>query len=68
MIIKTRLPQLMADKKIRVISQLAKEVDLDRRTITALYDGTNKGIDYDTLLKLCIFFECGIGDLLYVEK
>jgi putative transcriptional regulator len=65
--IKNRLPQYMADKKIRSISQLAKVVDLDRRTITALYDETNKGIDYDTLMKLCTFFNCEIGDLLYIE-
>lgn len=66
--IKNRLPQLMADKKIRSISQLAKDVELDRRTITAIYDETNKGIDYDTLMKLCNFFNCEVGDLLYIER
>lgn len=66
-VIRNRLAQLMAEKKMRSISHLAKEVNLDRRTLTAIYDEKNKGIEYDTLIKLCNFFNCGIGDLLYLE-
>lgn len=66
--IKNRLPQFMAEKRIRSISQLAKSVELDRRTLTAIYDEKNKGIEYDTLIKLCTFFNCEIGDLLYLER
>lgn len=66
--IRNRLAQLMADKKMRSISQLAKFVDLDRRTLTAIYDEKNKGIDYDTLIKLCNHFKCDVGDILYFEE
>jgi putative transcriptional regulator len=65
--IRNNLAKLMADKKMRSISQLAKEVELDRRTLTAIYDEKNKGIDYDTLIKLCRYFQCGVGDLLEFE-
>ena len=57
----------MSDKKIRNISELARIVELDRRTLTAIYDEKNKGIDYDTLIKLCRYFQCGVGDLLEFE-
>lgn len=62
--IKSHLHELMAAKKIRSISSLAKEIELDRRTLTAMYDDKSKGVDYDTLIKLCRFFKCNVGDLL----
>jgi len=63
MIIK-KLHQIMSDRKIRNISELARETGLDRRTLTAIYDGKNKGVDYETLNKLCNYFECSIFDLI----
>ncbi len=65
--IRNNLSKLMSDKKIRNISELARIVELDRRTLTAIYDEKNKGIDYDTLIKLCRYFQCGVGDLLEFE-
>jgi len=66
--IKNRLSQFMADKKIRSISKLAVDIKLDRRTLTAIYDEKNKGIDYETLDKLCDYFDCSVGDLLIHVK
>ena len=65
--IKNNLSKLMSDRKIRNISELSRIVGLDRRTLTAIYDEKNKGIDYDTLIKLCRYFQCGVGDLLEFE-
>lgn len=59
-----KLHLIMSDRKIRNISELARETELDRRTLTAIYDGKNKGIDYETLNKLCNYFECSIFDLI----
>ena len=59
-----KLHQIMSDNKIRNISELARETELDRRTLTAIYDGKNKGVDYVTLNKLCKHFNCSISDLL----
>lgn len=59
-----KLHQIMSDRKIRNISELARETELDRRTLTAIYDGKNKGVDYVTLNKLCNYFDCTPGDLL----
>jgi putative transcriptional regulator len=66
--IRNKLAQFMADKKMRSINQLAKEIQLDRRTLSAIYDEKNKGIDYDTLIKLCRYFQCDVGDLLHYEE
>jgi len=54
----------MSDRKIRNISELARETELDRRTLTAIYDGKNKGVDYVTIDKLCSYFNCSLSDLL----
>lgn len=62
--IKNHLNKLMADKMIRNMSELARATNLDRRTLTAIYDGKNKGIDYPTLDSLCSYFGCSVGDLL----
>lgn len=59
-----KLHLIMSDRKIRNISELARETNLDRRTLTAIYDGKNKGMDYVTFDKLCNYFECSIGDLV----
>jgi putative transcriptional regulator len=67
--IKVNLSELMGKHKIKSFSSLEKETGITRKTLTKLYDGEGKGIDYDTLDKLCRFFNCAVGDLLeYVEK
>lgn len=65
--IKSRLHILMGEKKIRSIRQLSEETKISRLSLTKLYDGIGKGIDFDTLETLCNYFGCQIGDLLYLE-
>lgn len=62
--IKSYLPMLMAEKKIRSINKLAKITGVSAPALTRLYDGTNTRIDYSTIEALCNFFNCSIGDLL----
>jgi putative transcriptional regulator len=66
--IKSRLHILMGEKKIRSIRQLSEETKVSRLSLTKLYDGISKGIEFDTLETLCTFFGCEIGDLLYIER
>ena len=66
--IKSRLHILMGEKKIRSIRQLSEETKVSRLALTKLYDGVGKGIEWTTLETLCTFFQCDIGDLLYIEK
>ena len=65
--IKVRLSELMGLHKVKSFSYLEKETGITRKTLTKLYDGEGKGIDYDTLDKLCRYFNCKVGDLLEFE-
>ena len=65
--INSRLHILMGEKKIRSIRQLSEETNITRLSLTKLYDGNAKGIEFETLNKLCRYFQCGVGDLLEFE-
>lgn len=66
--VKSNLARLMADRKIRSISELARITGLNRRTLTNIYDDKSTGIDYATLDALCKFFQCDVGDILKYEE
>jgi putative transcriptional regulator len=63
-VIKSKLHEQMLKHKVRNISELARVTELDRRTLTNIWDEKNKRIDYETLNKLCEHFNCNVGDLL----
>lgn len=66
--IKSNLPILMAQKGCRILSKVSKATSISRTTLTAIYYGTCKGIQYETLNKLCVFFDCQVGDLLVYSQ
>lgn len=67
--IKSRLHNLMGENKIRSINQLSNDTGISRLTLTNIYNDAGKAIEYETMDKLCRFFNCAVGDLLeYVEK
>lgn len=49
-------------------SVVAETTGLGQKTLSALETGASKGIEFNTLLKLCDFFECTPGDLLSIEE
>jgi len=53
----------MGTKKIK-ISELARETNLNRNTITLLFKEEASRIDLETIDKLCKYFDCSISDLL----
>lgn len=61
--IKCHLSTLMGTKKIK-ISELARETNLNRNTITLLFKEEASRIDLETIDKLCKYFDCSISDLL----
>lgn len=66
--ITSNLSTYMGKKKIRSIRQLSEETKLTRLSLTKLYNGDAKGIEFNTLNALCKYFNCSVGDLLvYVE-
>jgi len=54
---------LMGIKRVKM-SELSKMADLDYKTIANLYHDKTKGIDFDTLNKICWALECNAHDLL----
>lgn len=66
--LKSNLHKLMGDRKIRTIKELSDATGITRKTLTRLYDDNGTAIEFETVIKLCSYFECGVGDLLYIEK
>jgi len=60
--IKNNLSTYMGYKRIK-ISELAKITGLRYNTVHNLYHDRTKGIDFETLNKLCFALECSPNDL-----
>ena len=60
------LSTLMGKKRV-TIQEVHNQTGLSRNTIANLYYDRATRIDYDTLTKLCVFFDCNVGDLLILS-
>ena len=58
---------MMGEKKIN-IAELAREIEVNRSTITLLYYEEAKRVEMEVLEKLCVYFDCTIADLLEFKK
>ena len=65
--IKCHLSRIMGEKKLK-ISDVAKEIGVNRGTITRLYQETAIRVEFEVLEKLCIYLNCEIGELLEVKS
>ena len=63
MMIKCHFSRLAGEKKAKV-QDVANATGIHRNTLTKLYRETTGGIDFETIEKLCNFFNCRVGDLL----
>ena len=61
-LIKCNLSRLMGEKKLK-ISDVARDTDLHRNTITLLYQETANRIDLEAVNELCRYFNVGVGEL-----
>lgn len=66
--ISTKALRVKMAEKFITISQLSKETGLSRTTLTAIYYEKAHGIQYNTLIALCLRFKCQPGDLIEVER
>lgn len=65
--IRPQLARLRAGFGKLTQSELAKRTGITQKQISALETGKTKGIEFETLAKLCDFFGCTPADLLAVE-
>ena len=61
--IRCHLARLMGEHKLR-IADVARETGLSRNTITLLYKETAQKVDLQVIDKLCLLFDCEVGELL----
>ncbi|MBM7424075.1 helix-turn-helix domain-containing protein [Spongiibacter marinus] len=61
--IRCHLARMMGEHKMR-IADVARETGLSRATVTLLYKETAQKVDLEALDKLCVLFNCDVGDLL----
>lgn len=62
-----RFVVLLGERKKR-ISDVARETGISRTTLTHLYYGDNRAISFETLSRLCGYFQCEVGDILIRRK
>jgi putative transcriptional regulator len=65
--IKCNLSRLMGEKKLK-ISDVARDTEINRGTITRLYQETAIRVEFDVLEKLCSYLDCDISELLELKK
>jgi len=62
--IRFRLSEIMGERKISNLSEIARRAGVSRLTIKALYDEEAQGIKWSTLNGLCRALNCQPGELL----
>jgi len=60
--IKCHLSRLMGERKLK-ISDVAKDTNINRGTLTRLYHETYSRIEKDAINTLCVYFDCKIEEL-----
>lgn len=66
--LKNNLRLLMAKNGIRTMVELEEKSGVSRQVLDRFEKNKSKRLDYETIVKLCNFFDCEVGDLLYVDK
>ncbi len=61
--IKCHLARMMGERKLR-IADVIRETGLSRNTVTLLYKETAQKVDLEAIDKLCVLFNCQVGELL----
>ncbi|MFV5524722.1 helix-turn-helix transcriptional regulator [Acinetobacter variabilis] len=65
--IKSNLAVLLAERKMRV-ADLVKETGINKSTLYKLYNDESVRIDFETIDKICLALNVGVGDLLLFRK
>jgi putative transcriptional regulator len=65
--LKNNLRLFMAKKGVRTMVELEEKSGVSRQVLDRLEKNKSKRLDFDTVTKLCMFFECEVGDLFYLE-
>ncbi|MFD0952986.1 helix-turn-helix domain-containing protein [Virgibacillus natechei] len=61
------LYSLMARKRVRTVSEVAQETNISGKALYKIINGQTRRIDFETIAKLCEYFNCETGDLIVFE-
>lgn len=56
------LPEILGKRRLK-IAKVAADTGISRTTLTSLYYDTGKGVQFETINRLCIYLNIGIGEL-----
>ena len=65
--IKCHLSKLMGEKRLK-ISDVSKDLDINRGVITRLYNETAIRVDLEVVSQLCEYLDCDVSDLFSYEN
>lgn len=66
--IKNHLSKLMGERRYTIVD-VAKKTGMSTSTISNLYNEKVKRLDFDTLEKLCVLFNCKVENIIeYVPE
>ncbi|RNC63146.1 MAG: hypothetical protein AWM53_01531 [Candidatus Dichloromethanomonas elyunquensis] len=65
--IENKLSEIMGRKRLK-ISDVLEGTGLARNTVAELYHGRAKGVQFETLDRLCSYLGVEVGELLVHEK
>ena len=60
--IRCHLSRLMGEHKMNIVD-VARAIDSNRSTISALYHESSQRVELQAIEKLCALFKCNVGDL-----
>ncbi|WP_247663573.1 helix-turn-helix transcriptional regulator [Shewanella sp. MMG014] len=66
LILKCNLSRILGEKRLKV-SDVARDTDINRGTITRLYNETATRVELDVLETLCKYLDVEIGELLEIQ-
>lgn len=65
-ILKCNLSRILGEKRLKV-ADVARDTDINRGTITRLYNETATRVELDVIEKLCKYLDVEIGELLEIQ-
>lgn len=65
--VKNNFRVILAKRKLKM-SDVVVGTGLSKNTIRALYYETAKGVQFETLEKLCDYLQCDVGEIFESEK
>jgi putative transcriptional regulator len=65
--IKCHLSRLLGERRLK-ISDVARDTEINRGTLTRLYHESAERIELDVISKLCAYLKCQVSDLLEYRR